>query len=1525
MAKLLKILARSVGIILEWLLVFVIVFAFAIRTSPVQTYLAQVATDYLSDELNTTVKIDKVAIVFFDEVALDGFLLLDQSNDTLLAATTIFATLDDYNLSKPSFKVGKVRLDEAYGHLKRDTSGLSNLQFLVDYFKSDKPSSGKKLELAVHTVELNDSRFAYDDARKQPKDFGVSFAHLDVSKINGDFEDISVVGSEVKATIANFTAYEKSGLNLKAFTAQASVGKKGIYLSGVDFTANDSEVHAPKFNLIYNGYDDFAHFVDSVQFDGQLTESLVSMRDVSRFAPALVGMEEMVRIKGNVSNVVNRLSITDLDLRIKNRTRLRGSLKLPNFANMDQLMSHNTIQYAYVDVNELQKIKLPNSSKTRYIKLDKYTNRLGYFEAKDLKLDVRGAQFVVAADRVRTKLGAALLDNGIIFTRYDNYLTFDHSLNSDYDFKVDKFDLGTFLQNKDLGIVDGLFFVSGKAYSPSNINFTKIEGNLNQFDYMGYSYTGIDIKEGTFNDKIFKGKIDVKDDNLDLEYAGTLNFNGAQSFNFTADIGKAVLDRLNVTDVSAKLVAKIVVNLTGTTPENLTGTIEADSLHYYEGLRDVEIPKLLVKVSRGIPVEGKFVDEYKLESNIADAKLVGKVNFDHIVTNLEYQLGRILPAFFSRDVILNETHKEDNFDFDLTVKEADDFLAIFTPNLFIKSGTTVDGKYNGLASNFTLDLLSDSIRYQDYAFSTVNLHQVLDSNSVVATYTVKEFTYKDSLAFHDLTFKTEGGNNQLNSGFTWDGGTSYASAIKWSTAVRDKEHFEFVLDPSYFNLNDTRWDIAQRSIINISKDTISVTDLKIENGKQFLQLNGKISNREEHKMNYAVHDIDLSQLDPFLPKDVRLTGRLNSWGHVAYPNKSLAFIGDAHIMQFNLNENEIGDIFAHSEWDKATESVQLNGDLMYKGFRTFDFKGGYFPNKEENNIAFDLVFEETDIRFTNSFMDPDIINDIEGVLNGELSIGGTLDKPVLSGEIRLDNAKADFKLLGATFGVEGPIEIIEDGFLINGIPIFDEDGNAGSIVGSVYHTNFSDFNFDLLIDLEVEGVSSNPMEPWKREPLDRFLVMNSSYSPNSLYYGKAYVTGDANIFGYSDNLEITVNLQTEKGTDIKFPMYGAGEIEEEYDFITFIQDTSANGKKPERKIDFTGVDLDLHFDVTQNADLQLIFNEELGDIIKAKGDGDIAIRLDNLGDIRMDGSYVVSQGVYDFTMGIIKQPFIIEKGGSIAWTGNPYDAQLDLRTYRMITANIASLSADQFSGGTSAHEEIYCYLDLTETLMKPAIAFDIEAPKANSAGKALIDRVRKDKDELNRQFISLMLAKTFQPLDGGTTASGGAAVDLLENQINALLGKVSSDYKLNVNLDNDNLTGDNLVEFGLQKGFLDDRLILSGSFGVENSKSETSEESSIIGDVNLEYWLNESGTFRVNVFNESNDKSVIQNQQRGHFTQGAGLNYQEDFNGTDDFKAYQTFLDIFRKKGNKRDQNKQRKQQLPVPPKEGELEPTSDD
>ena len=237
----------------------------------------------------------------------------------------------------------------------------------------------------------------------------------------------------------------------------------------------------------------------------------------------------------------------------------------------------------------------------------------------------------------------------------------------------------------------------------------------------------------------------------------------------------------------------------------------------------------------------------------------------------------------------------------------------------------------------------------------------------------------------------------------------------------------------------------------------------------------------------------------------------------------------------------------------------------------------------------------------------------------------------------------------------------------------------------------------------------------------------------------------------------------------------------------------------------------------------------------------------------MDGIYTVTDGVYDFSMGLVKQKFYIQDGGSISWSGDPYNAMLDLKTYYRVNANIATVQGEQLSStSSSAHQEILCYLNLNESLIKPAIDFSIQAPRASDVEKSILTQINSDQAELNRQFFSLLLWKRFQPMAGNISTDGSAALDLVTNQINALLSKVSTDYKLNVNLDTDRLTGDNTYEFGVTKGFLDDRLILSGSFGVENQTLEDAEDqSSIIGDVRLEYLLNESGTFRVNIFNES--------------------------------------------------------------------------
>ncbi|HLU88180.1 MAG TPA: translocation/assembly module TamB domain-containing protein, partial [Taishania sp.] len=170
----------------------------------------------------------------------------------------------------------------------------------------------------------------------------------------------------------------------------------------------------------------------------------------------------------------------------------------------------------------------------------------------------------------------------------------------------------------------------------------------------------------------------------------------------------------------------------------------------------------------------------------------------------------------------------------------------------------------------------------------------------------------------------------------------------------------------------------------------------------------------------------------------------------------------------------------------------------------------------------------------------------------------------------------------------------------------------------------------------------------------------------------------------------------------------------------------------------------------------------------------------------------------------------------------------------------------------------------------------------------------------------------FQPMKGSSRASSGAALDLATNQINSLLSQVSKDYKLNVDMNAD-VTGGSEYALGVEKGFLDDQLIISGSFGTRNSTTGNGTQSSLIGDIEIEYKLNKDGTFRVNVFNESNDNRGLQSNNRGQFKQGIGIYYKESFNSFKDFKLLQKFLDIFRSKANKRYPIRKKKQQTPVP------------
>ncbi|MBP6091411.1 MAG: translocation/assembly module TamB domain-containing protein, partial [Crocinitomicaceae bacterium] len=1398
MTKVSKIAIRIGGISIEWMLIVTILFAFFIRTSVVQTFLAQKATAYLSKELNTKVKIGQVDITFFNEVVLEDVLLLDKNNDTLLKMEDLYLKLDHLNQLQRKIYFQSATLVNGTVHLTQDKkTGDYNYEFLADYFSSNEKntSNSKPFQLFLSALNLEKIRFRYDDYRYKYESFGMDYNHLDITQIDLKANHLQIINGVITGNIEHIKANERCGFQLNHFEGIANVSDKGIVVDQVKIKTPKSLVFAPKVHMLYDEYSDILDFVDSVTFDSKLAKSRVSMQDISYFADDLEGMDEMVTVSGIVTKKVANLKIQQLNLKFGKKSIIKGTVNLPDFDNFSRSFLNQKIDYAFIDLTDLSKINLPKFAANKKIVLDEYLQRFNYFQATDLRLDGYESQFVVAADKIKTGLGSIYLDNGIMFTQNksnDSYL-FERSQASEYDVKIEQFDLKQFLNDPDFGTVDGTFFLSGEAFSLNDIHFNQMEGNMNHFDYMGYAYNDIFIEEGSFIDQVFTAKIEVKDDNLALTYDGFIDFNENQHMLFTVDISKALLHNLNISlNEKSSLTSSFTVDIVGNSSNSMSGDITMNGILYKEAGKTISIPKLKIAVKRG-----ETEDLFSIKSQLADLTIQGKIDFQSLITDFTNQFEKVVPSIFPKKAQLREKQRKiskSKFNYRLKTNDLDDFFSIFVPDLRVSPNTELIGHFDAPSSTFSMQLKADKINYQDLKFSTIDLNQSIQENKINALYTVKHFSLSDSVNFEDVSFTTTGQNNLLTSSLTWDTGTQNDSKINWETTVHDNKNVTFQVAPSYFSVNEKRWETEKEATISISEYTVSATKLKLKRNKQFISIDGKFSKNNADQMNFRVNDVDLNELSQLIGADIEMKGLINGWGFLSNPYKNLSYMGDAIVENLYLNKQEVGNVFIQSQWSKEIGNVTFNGDLVRRGEQTLSFDGQYLLNKEKDNLDFNLLFDQTDLSFINGFVDSTIVTNIHGLLDGRLKVSGNLDQPILNGEVELLAGNAKVTSLGVNFGLDGKIKADQYGFYIDNMPINDEEGNTGKVIGTVYHSNFNNWNYDFQFDLETHAPTMPLFSANGSVPLEKFLVLNTTYSNDELYYGKGYGKGTVNLAGNEENVSITVNVETEKGTTINFPMYGNTELSEEENFLSFKSPLSDTVQQ-KQTIDFTGIDLDLSIKVNPNAKLKIIFNDQTGDEITASGSGDLNITVDNLGDVALNGGFYVKEGLYNFTLGIIKQPFTIEEGGSIIWTGDPYAATIDLKSYYTVNANLSEISPEQLQGtNKGANQKINCYLLLTEDLMKPTIGFDIKAPKASDTDKALLSRITSDQEELNGQFFSLLLWKKFKPLKGSiTSGSSGTAMDLLTNQINSILSQVSKDYKLNVNLDADNVTGGNTV------------------------------------------------------------------------------------------------------------------------------------
>ncbi len=1502
MLKLLKILGRSVSISVEWILIMSIVFLFAIRIPSVQTFLGKQATYFLSAEMDAEISVGAIEIVFFDRVYLKDVSVIDPNAEQLLFVSELKLQMDHDALIQNDIAIASIVIDKGEMHIIRAAKdGTYNFQFLIDYFEQPDSEESVKSKLSIASLSIKDMDLTYNDLRKDTVQYGVDYNHMQFSNLYLDLFDFKLEGSNITSVLESLSFKEKSGISLSSMNGDFAITDQELQINDLEFSTVKSSLSFPQFKFSYEDWNAFSNFTSEVLLDIKLNPSEIALDEVGLFVPEIKGMDAVLKVTSEIKNPVTSLELSKTEIRLGTNTFLEGDFKLPDFTSELSKDLRQFVRSAYIDLNEIETLKLPIGVDD--INLESFINHR-FISLAEVEVNGGFKELDITFSSLSTTFGTIRMPEAYVLKILDSGLSFEAPKNSRNPLIIQQFSLDAFVSEDVLGRIKGAVYPSLLIDNDGSLSLNVGKSTLTRFDLNGYAVKDVILENLTLKNEYVDFELTINDPNLKVNAEASIGISN-QNYKGSVQIEGINLDALNFTIDSSFIIAAISLNLDGNPELDWGGAVEVNNLSYYRGNDTLKTDALALNIDSD---EGLYA--YQLQSEFFDADLDGKFSWVPLLNNFYSDLAVIFPSLkvgLDNEQDIDAIRDNHLVEFSIRSKSADSLLNFFLSDIRLDSASNLKGSYNAYSHDLDLDVNISKLLIGDLSIDGLTGEQQLHSDSIFADYLIDHISFKDSLRFNLIEFYTFGSDGLLESQLSWDPVSDRYSKIDWETNIHDNDHVEILLKPSFFSLESYRWEIVNESDISITSEDIHIEQFELSREGQNIKMNGCLSENDFDQLYVYTRNVDVSEISSILGLDRSLEGLLSGWSVFSNPYSNFNYIGDLSLKQFHLAKESIGDVWLRTGWNNEMNAVELRGELKVDNHKTFNILGSYFVKRKDLDL--DLMFDNTDVSFLNALVDPDVINNISGDLDGLLEVHGPWNAPIIQGALSLDKVHAKVELLGVDYYLDGVIDVQESLFALNNVPFSDPEGNTGSVIGSVFHDNFQNWSFDIQLNFEDDISKRQTTFPFGFEPLKQFLILDTEYKDGDSYFGKAYGRGNANISGYGENMNITLNVLTQENTILNFPMYGSSDIDEDYEFVNFRSNLALDGVV-EKRFDFTGLDLDLNFNLDPKAKLNIIFDPSSGDQIQAYGSGNINMKLNPFYEIDLNGTYTISEGsTYNFAMGLIKQNFEIQKGSTISWTGDPYNADIDLVTsFSIPKVSLKDLAPELVMSDQESrqmkNQKIDCFLNLNETLLAPQISFDIQAANAPETGKALLNEVISEESELSKQFFSLLLLRSFQPLNSSIEAHASAAKDLAESQVNALLGDVSQEYDLNFSsvVDKD-LIGLDLIEFGISRRFFNDRLIISGNFGLEEDSTSSSSESSYIpvGDLFVEYLINESGTFRATAFREADPYNVGTDESgQKPYTQGAGISYQEDFTNIKDFKLIQYFFDIFRPKNRRR-------------------------
>lgn len=1482
---------RVIKITFLVLLVILLSCFFLLQMPSVQTYLGKEASAYLSKQLKTKIDIKAVNVDFFKTINLEGIYVEDLHHDTLLCGGKIGCKIKLFSLKSKQIEFDITELDSVTCKViyYKGEKGL-NFQFLADYFSSPsttkKSTSPSEFKLGYGNLSLNNVRFVYKDAdNKYVPAHGVDFQDIEVNHVCGKFSSIKVAGDSVKVNIEDFSATEKSGIVIKKLNTEAEFSAQSIKADKLLLITPKSYIHG-YYEMYTDSMDDYSDFIHAVDIHADFLDSThLNLSDASFFAEELEGLNQNINIDGYIKGSIDNLSSDNLSISLLKHTAFKGHVIVKGLPDVDKTfikIEANKLTTSYSDLREIPTYPFKEKQK---ILIPENIAKLGIIDFKGKAEGFTNDLFLEG--NINTALG-----------NVNTYATMSTLPNKEIaysgNFKTEKFNLGSLINAKYIGEISLNANIKGSGTELSNLQ-EEMSGNIQWVQFNGYTYHNLNIN-GALKHKQFSGNFMVKDTNAIFNFTG--NFDLTKKIpqaQFTANVKKLDLFKCNLYKIDSVDVASgnMSISITGNTLDDVNGTLQAQKLQFIksDGIIAIENTDLAL-------TQNETENNLQLISSIADAEIEGKFKISTMQKSVEDFLHFYFPAFFEREEKdKNPKPNNDNLTFKIKVKDFKPIASFFKIPLKISNQSILQGTFNAESNQLKISGLSDKIEYNKIPvkewFLTVNtVNNKIDLNTGF-----KQIDLADSVYINNFNFETHATNNTSDFLLTWDNNSKLKNSGEIDgNALFSKNSFNLNLGRFLVYAQDSLWQMTGNDEFVIdSTGVINFHDLTFANNIQMIKVEGKISKDPKDQLLINLQNFKLNQLNPLLKHSgVDLQGTLSGTTNFADLYNQVVFTTALGFKKLQVSGTPIGTGEVNSFFDKNKNLVSLNGffkrdfgKILEETYNNIRFDGYYYPSVKDTSIDINLHLYQLALSTIQPLV-KGIFTIDKGSVTGDINLKGNISKPTINGLLDLEdvkNLKADYT--NTVYDAKGKIQLTPGQMEFQNITLTDLNKNTATVWGNIFHENFSNMKLDFDISF------------------NKFMSLNTTALQNNLYYGKAFCTGTMGMYGPPEALTFEINARTEKGTQFIIPLAGTEEVSDN-SYVRFIKIDSAN-KNSISKNDLAGIKLNLNLEATPDAEVQIMLDNRGGDGIKARGKGNISMNINTIGNFEMFGIYTITEGSYLFTLqNVINKKFNIDDGSTIRWSGDPYDAEINVSTtYKQRTSlapffpeasdnGVSGSVASSTTGGGDNNKryQVNCKLYLKNKLMNPDLTFGIELPTVSEVIRSQVMGYINTEQELNRQVFSLLLLSSFvTPIQlqgsGGVSTSSSAgtaasnnATELLSNQLSGMLSKFTKAVNVGFNYRPSSALSNEEIDVALSTQLFNDKLTVDGNLGVNSNTQQ--KTSTLIGDVNIDYRLTKDGKVHVKAFNRSNDNFQIATLG-GLFTQGAGIYYRQEFNSMNDF------------------------------------------